>query len=249
MYTIIIYHWKELTHVCSLCLNCTPISSSHSRHRSQPDIVLSASCQSTKNGRVLWRKAWDDVLTTQGSSPMYPVLKTVLRNELITLWSGPGYLQSWSSCQHCLGQRQASDLRRNIWDWQKKLCQIPLSQMQHIHAVLLCIVTQERQAEWHVHSITRDYSQAPGESIPSSHSAWTKIILMLYSIISDINHFHHTNYPWAHPNLMLTTLTEVVVVYWHHQLCNCCNCLSHSICNWAVRFHYTNNYCLKLSEQ
>ena len=47
-----------------------------------------------------------------------------------------------------------------------------------IHAVLLCIVTQETQAEWHVHSIRRDYSQISGEPIPSSHSAGWKISLL-----------------------------------------------------------------------
>ena len=47
-----------------------------------------------------------------------------------------------------------------------------------IHAVLLCIVTQETQAEWHVHSIRRDCSQTPGESIPSSHSAGSRISIL-----------------------------------------------------------------------
>ena len=39
------------------------------------------------------------------------------------------------------------------------------------HAVLLGIVTQQTQAEWHVRSIRRDRSQTPGESRPPSHSA------------------------------------------------------------------------------
>jgi len=78
---------QELTHVCSLCLHCTPISSSHSRHRSHSDIVLNASCQ-WHNGRSLRRI--DNVLTAPGCSPMFPVLKMVLRNRLITLRVGPG---------------------------------------------------------------------------------------------------------------------------------------------------------------
>ena len=84
---------QQLTHVCSLCLYCTPISSSHSRHCSHSDIVLSASCQPRHNGRGLRVK--DGVLIDPVGSSMYPVPKSVPRNGLITLRDSPGCPQSW----------------------------------------------------------------------------------------------------------------------------------------------------------
>ena len=84
---------QELTYVSFLCLHCTPHSISHSRPCSHFDIILSARCQSRHNGRVVRRRARDDVLIDPGRSPMYPVLKNVLSNGLITLRDSPVCLQ------------------------------------------------------------------------------------------------------------------------------------------------------------
>ena len=122
--------------MCSLCLHCTPHSSSSSRHCAHSNIVFCARIQSSQNGGGCRRWAWDGNLTAPCRIHFFLVLNLVLRDGHITLGSCPGNYQTWSSIPYSLGQSNIIHLGRclhiEIWN---KADKTPFNDPStHVHA-------------------------------------------------------------------------------------------------------------------
>ena len=108
---------EQFTIHSSLCLLCTPHSSSNFRHCSHSDAVVSTRNQSTQNGRGCRRYNWGGSGSAPSGCPTTSVLHLVVRDGYVTLGRGPGHSQSWCPRCHCLGQCNSAD----YWGVQERL--------------------------------------------------------------------------------------------------------------------------------